>query len=370
MRFVAGILASAVAAAAWSLAAPPTDDRPPVDGASGPPERRPAEPPGEAAPGPHAEPATVHLAVPAEADDASLLLGGSTVAVAVTGRPGETVDWALAHRGTVLVRGRLVLDAAGRGGYTMEVPRVRHRSVCLLAAWAGAGVGEHHLTIHPASSLEIATGRLAELRLGVVDPRGRVQGTLAAQGVRVEDLAPQTARDFFRGGLVVLAGYDDAASLAFECRHLESRVRGGLGVLVLNPPAGWSGWGMRAVRLRGPPRAPASPAGPLEGAVTAADVGTGPWPGVLAIDDGIDVRRFLAADAAAPAVEADGRPADAILVAARPLGKGWVVVSVLPQTTRPDRDPVGRAVMDRLILWLAGRSAGGAGNELEERSDA
>jgi len=50
-----------------------------------------------------------------------------------------------------------------------------------------------------------------------------MQRALAAEGVAFRDLAPQTARDYFDGELVVLAGYYDADALGVACGQVDGR---------------------------------------------------------------------------------------------------------------------------------------------------
>lgn len=282
------------------------------------------------------------------------VFGGAPLTVRVTGRPQSEASWGLVHGETVLARGKLTLDDRGAGALRATMPSVRHRTVCRLIMDSGAGTVEHKLVAFPASLQAISAERLASLRLGVVDSRGRLQKAFAAEGVTVEDLPSQNARDFFDGRLVVLSGYGDAARLRADCRRLDPRVRKGMGLLLLNPPTDWAGWGVTCRRMEGGFRGKVRLADPLGRVLIADDVGDGPWSRVLATDVQAAIRRV--ATVASEGAADDEAPSIRALVALRSLGKGWVAVSVVPETDEPYRNPVGRVVAGRLILWLAGRA--------------
>jgi hypothetical protein len=234
----------------------------------------------------------------------------------------------------------------------LVLPDVRHRTPCELLVAVEGAAERRTLVLYPASLLKGAAGRLRERRIGVLDSRGTVQRALRAEGVAYEDLGPQVARDWFDGDLVILAGGPDRDALAEACRAFDTRVRGGMGMVILNPPAGWSAWGLRRVE-RAPPAA-----GPLRvwpearAGLVAEDLGVGPWAAVL--DGPADVVPLVWCELAVTARVGAGLPggAPAALVAARPVGAGWVLVSALPQTEFPDVDAVGRGVLAEMMLWL------------------
>jgi hypothetical protein len=300
----------------------------------------------------------VHLRIggPAERGGLVAALGGSTLSVSLLGPARAAALWALAHRETVLQKGRVDLDETGTARLLIAVPRVRHRTVCRLAARAGEAVGERDVVVYPVSALAASAERLRHLRVGVHDPGGRVQKALAAEGVACEDLEARIARDFFNGGLVILAGHDRAETLQEECRRLETRLRDGMTLILLNPPAGWAAWGVTCADLDSPLRSPVQVAEPLASAVPGEDLGAGPWKAALEVAG--EAAPLVWVEAPKPSSDRAGRdaPSRRLLAVARPVGRGSVIVSALPQTLRSDTDALGRAIFDGLVLWSLDRS--------------
>jgi hypothetical protein len=300
--------------------------------------------------GPADEPRKVTLRL-AKADDesheAATALGKSTLAVEIVGPPSAKVDWRFGYQRELLDKGQAKTDERGLATLTLKMPDVRHRIGTTLAATGQAVGGTLDLDILPADMLGDVKQSLKAMRLGVVDPSGRVQAALAEQNVEFEELKPQVARDFFDGGAVIFAGFDDAAALRYELGKFEGRTRGGMITIVLNPPARWKAFGLRQVELhdaKGRPRL----AEPLGRWIREADLRGD-------IRSALRVRRdaeILAGLATRGAGDKDAEVSrGAVLIAARKVGKGRILAATLPQLDDVARDAVGRGVLDEIILW-------------------
>jgi len=281
------------------------------------------------------------------------VLAGTELTVMAIGEPKATADWQLAYEETVLAEGKCGLDSDGGGRFRLILPEVRHRAACQLLLLAGERRRERGIVVFPSSMLGASKVRIAEHRLGVIDPSGGVQRALVLEGVTFEDLATDIQQRFFDGGTVILAGYESGEALAAACQGLEERLKKGMSALVLNPPVGWSGWGAKRVAVKEARSAAVRLAEDVVRIVQASDFGDGPWESVLEVESNGGILIGLA-----PAEEKEESavlpgPAQSLAVARR-VGRGRAVVTMLPQLERPATDAVGRALLDELILWTVG----------------
>jgi len=301
--------------------------------------------------GPAAAVVRMNMASKPSAPGPVILLAGSILEVRIAAPPNAPVTWGLAYDQTVLASGRVVLDRTGEGTVRLTAPDVRHRAVCELAAKGAGRAVRRSVVVYPTSLLSHATRRVAGLEIAVIDPTARTQRALTSQGIDFESLDGQIARDFARNRTVILAGFRKAERLVRAHRGFSRRVKGGMSLVILNPPAGWTGWGMKAVRRAKPGTGAVRLAREIGRFVPAADLGTGPWE--LALEAGAG-SKGLAWWGTRKAARTPGQaPArGGMLVAARDAGKGRVVVSVLPETRHVDTDAVGRGMLSEMILWL------------------
>jgi hypothetical protein len=205
---------------------------------------------GDASPRPQATLPVNILDHAADAEGRPLrVLAGTELTVMAIGEPSATVDWQLAYEETVLAEGKCDLDSDGGGRFRLILPEVRHRAACQLLLLAGDRRRERGIVVFPSSMLGASKVRIAEHRLGVIDPSGGVQRALVLEGVPFEDLATDIEQRFFDGGTVILAGYESGEALAAACQGLEERLEKGMSVLIFNPPVGWSGWGAKHVAV-------------------------------------------------------------------------------------------------------------------------
>lgn len=319
----------------------------------------------------------IHMRLPEkEGEPPAIVSGGSVVTVCSRGPVSVSAAWELAYGDRVLRRGPMPFDEAGEGEFRLRAPRVRHRAACTLRIVAAKDVARRTLVIYPAAGLKEAAEALRRGRVGVLDPTGGVLRALAAEGVAAEDLAPQIARDFFDGRLVILAGHGpgaageaghgDLAALTEACRRLDSRVAAGTNVVVLNPPAGWAAWGLRRVELDPAAAGSLTIRDGFSPVVAAEDLGAGPWP--AAIEAAPDAEAAVWCEVPAKVgVSTAPSPASTrrTLVVSRRVGQGRVIASMLPQTESPDKDVVGRALMDAMILSLVEPPARAGGQPKE-----
>jgi hypothetical protein len=273
-----------------------------------------------------------------------------------TGEPSANVDWQLAYEETVLAEGKCDLDSDGGGRFRLVLPEVRHRAACQLLLLAGDRRRVREIVVFPSSMLGASKTRIAEHRLGVIDPSGGVQRALVLEGVPFEDLATDIQQRFFDGGTVILAGYESGEALAAACQGLGERLKKGMSALVLNPPVWWSGWGAKRVAVKEARSAAVRLAEDVGRIVQASDFGEGPWESLL--ESGPDGRILIGF---APAEEKDAETASLGarqgLAVAQHVGRGWAVVAVLPHLERPATNAIGRALLDELILWTVETSA-------------
>jgi hypothetical protein len=301
----------------------------------------------------------VHVpAVPDRPSPAAIVSAGTPLVVHFAGTPRATALWDFGFGGTSLAHGAFLADEAGLGRLRLVAPDVCQRIVCELLLASDGVLARRVVIVYPESLLADAAGRIREQRIGVLDPTGGVQRALGAERIAFEDLAPQIARDYFNGNIAVLAGHKDAEALADVCRRLHSRVRAGANVLVLNPPARWSAWGLGRVELDPPESAAARAAPELGSFVPAEDLGDGPWTAVLEAKRAVEVLAWSETPTQPGRDRAEGdKAARRMLLAARAVGRGRIAASLLPQTEFPDVNVVGRGLLGEMILWLIGPPA-------------
>lgn len=267
---------------------------------------------------------------------------------------GEPVPWWLVHERLVLARGTARAGPDGTARVRLGLPAVRHRTSCRLVCRAGGRWGGMRLHVWPPSLLAPAKGRVVALSPAVFDPSGRGQAALEAEGLAVERYETAIQRMVFDGAVVILALGDGATLPLGDWDRLDAQVRGGLAVVVLNPPAGWRRWGLGAVALDPPVGASVRLARDFRQVLRADDLGAGPWEFGLHADVPVIRLAWMAVPAAEAAATGPAR-AGRLIVAARVLGDGAVVAAAVPHLGRPREDPVGRAVLAELLLWVAGR---------------
>ncbi len=287
------------------------------------------------------------------AQSAKACLGGTELLAAIAGKGSGKAAWELRSGQAVLVRGLVMLDGQGHGQASIELPDVRHRAKAMLSVRDVARTRLRRIDILPAAMLRNVSVTLADHEVGVLDERGIVQAALKAQGVACTDLDPQLARDYFGGGIVVLAGFDNPAMLADACDRFESRVQQGTSLIVINPPIGWEALGMRRVELAVPTVADVSLARSIGLTVKQTDF---PWPmSANALKADPDAEALIWFETPGEA-EGGGLAARYPLVLARPLGKGVVLAATMPQLTDCYNDPIGRCVFSEIMMWILKRS--------------
>ncbi|MHC4983759.1 MAG: hypothetical protein ACYTF6_11430, partial [Planctomycetota bacterium] len=240
--------------------------------------------------------------------------------------------------------------------FTFALPDVRVGTACKLIVRSAEAVMSANVMLLPRTTLSRSAEQLKEFEIGVIDQGQGVSKALKDEGIAFTQLQGDLAKDYFSGGLVILAGFERAERLAWECEKLTSRVEDGMAVLVINPPPGWSAWGIKCSEMPKPNLSAAKLAKGLGLVIRPEDLGAGPW------------RLFLTGQAKSkdlvwfePVAEKDDEREEAArklkyaLVAAAEPGRGLVVVAALEQLAGPDSDAVGRAAMNELILWLLAR---------------
>ena len=289
-----------------------------------------------------------------------LALAEDELLFALTGTPRTEPVWELGYQEQVIRRGRLKLDAAGQGRFSLVLPDVRQRTPLKMQVRDGAAQAGRDLVVLPRRMLGVVSATLGKLPLGIADEGGSVQKVLTEDGVRFDDLRTDLARDSFRGGALVLAGFDKPQALAELCRRFEGRLAGGQSLIVVNPPVGWSGWGIRAVESNAPAKAAVRFARDFGQFLQPGDLGEGPWRRELVVEPNVvplvwmevrvaDANVALDANARSDAnVPAVVRP----LAAMRTVGQGRLVVASLDCLGSLPRDAAARGMLSELLVWV------------------
>jgi len=293
------------------------------------------------------------VAAPAEPQPAKACLGGSRLLVAITAAPGGEAAWELRCGKLVLGRGQVRLDGLGRGQAGVILPDVLVRTEAALSVASAGRVGSRRVDILPAAMLRDVRATLAGLELGVMDPSGLVQAAMKDQDLAFTDLRPQLENDYFRGGIVILAGFDDANMLADVCAAMADRVRQGMSLVVLNPPAGWKALGVRRVELATPRAADVHLASDLCSTVRESDFARPAFACALAADPNAETLAWFETRNEA---RRGGPVAKHPLAVTRSLEKGVVLAVTMPQLTDCYTDPVGRCMLSEIMMWTLKRS--------------
>jgi len=280
-----------------------------------------------------------------------LALAGSTLTVTVVGKPQDVHSWQFGWQDTILVNGRLQIGEKGTGQVNLLLPDIRSRTKCTLLFLKDKKRVSRWLIVFPSARLAQRAELIRALGLGVIDNTegAHIRETLRAEKVTFEHLSTQVKQDGFDGGAVVLAGFASAAFLDDACKRLQGRIEKGMFALIVNPPPKWRRWGIRREELSPPLEAAVVFAKDLGQAVEPADIGAGPWRSAL--------RRSGRCRALAWVVKVSKDDMGELhlveypLIVARRIGRGCVVVALLPQVGDPLRDAVGRGILDELVLW-------------------
>ena len=291
---------------------------------------------------------------PAENKRVTFCLGGGRLLASILARPGSQAAWELRSGKLVVASGHSAADAAGRVQASIDLPDVRARAESTFSVRAGR-VGSRRIDILPAAMLGNVRQTLRTRGLGVLDSRGRVQAAFNAQQVAFTELRPQLQNDYFRGGIVILAGFDDANMLADACDKLTGRTREGMCLIVLNPPEGFRSLGLARSDVPGVSHAKVRLAQGAASLVKETDFGLCRIAGVLEADENGEALAWFES-AGTGAATRPGRDLAAAL--ALPVGKGMILAATLPQLRDCYADPVGRCMLSEIVLWVLKRSAG------------
>ncbi|MHC4561539.1 MAG: hypothetical protein ACYS8X_02075 [Planctomycetota bacterium] len=277
--------------------------------------------------------------------------------------PRAVVRWEFGYDDVSIAKGSARCDADGISLIKIILPEVRVRLVCRLLLTGPYDV-QQNVIVYPTAPLAIAADRLGRLRFGVVDGRGLVQRSLREESVGFDDLATSPLLRAFDGEALIVAGVTKAEELGGVCKGLDSRVRNGMTLIVINPPVQWSGWGVTAAERGGPAYGGVAMSKGVRQNVHLADLGVGPWP--ITLNAPTEAKMLAWVHRPGQGQNGTSRQADALIVA-MPVGKGAVVVASMPQLASPARSATGRAAMDDIILWMLRRHMAGENNEERDK---
>ena len=279
------------------------------------------------------------------------VFAGTVLAVHLTAGADQVAVWGFAYGDDVLARGAVRLDATGHGRLRLVAPEVRTRTLCRLVVHVPAGSEAKAVEVFPSSLLVPAAGRLADLALAAADPTGRLQTALEAEKVAFDRLETDIQKLIFDGDVAVLAGHRRAGSLAAACRNLEGRLKRGMMLVVLNPPPKWEAWGFCRHAFADPLASPARLATGFQQVLRSDDLGNGPWPYALRAEADAVRLAWIEQENTREGAPDSGKTVVHTLVGAQRVGKGWLVVTMLPQADDPAADAVGRSILSELLLW-------------------
>ena len=292
-------------------------------------------------------------AAEARRQPAKACLGGSQLLAAISAGPTGAAAWELRCDKVVIGQGMARLDGMGRGQASVTVPDVLARAEATFSVMHAGRDGSLRIDILPAAMLRDVRATLRDRGLGIIDPRGLVQAAMTAQEVAFTDLGPQLENDFFRGGIVILAGFEDANMLADACRRLAVRVHQGMSLLVLVPPVGWTALGVRRTELAA--LADVHLAKGFASTIKEADLGPCRLTGAMTAYANATELIWCYMSGGAMG---GGPAARYTLGMAQPLGKGVVLAATLPQLADCYADAVGRCMLSEIMMWILKRSAG------------
>ncbi len=343
---------------------------------------------------------SINLSSPAGAADRPGVpaLAGSTVTVTLLGEPKAKCLWQLGYRNTVVAQNHLRLDVKGIRQFKLVLPGVRSRAECTLMVITGQKKFSDRLIIFPSAGLADSAKLIKASRFAVIDDRGRIQNALKTEKVVFEDLTSRLLQDSFDGDAVILAGFEKSALLEDACRRLDGRVEKGMFAVIVNPPEKWACWGISRRRLSLPLKATVTFAGDFGSVIWPGDLGAGSWRFVLHAENQWEIPTWVAdlgsrslwfvihrgrswpAQAWVTDIGAGlqrlvlyvgrtwrmlawieevskddaGRPhrLKHPLIAVRRIGRGGVIVVMLPQMADPLTDAAGRGVFDEIVLWV------------------
>lgn len=274
-----------------------------------------------------------------------VVLSGSQLHVAVVGTPDADIAWRLAHADTVVAGGSAKLNENGQLLLEIVNPSVKHRAACTLEVRHGEQARRNSIVVLPAAMLAHVKRRVADLDIGVWDASGRVRKALKEETVDISVLESSLQQDSFEGGAVVLAGFENVRDLSLACNSLDTRVREGLSVILVNPPVGWSGWGVKVLRPDARWEAPVHAAEGFLQHLHRLDLGTGPWLSLLSAED---AKLLLWTH---PPAEQDSPPARPLVIARR-VERGTVIVTDIPPLADPAENAIGRALLTDCLHWI------------------
>ena len=281
-----------------------------------------------------------------------VLLAGSKVTLSLTAQPGARVAWVLAYGKNVLAEGSTGTDKDGLASVRLTMPDVRVRTECRLHVQSAGATASTRIALLPRRLLSRSAERLKELGIGVLDATGRLARALTDEGVSAEAMAPDLTRDYFSGGLVILAGFERPERLTWACEKFTSRVDNGMTALIINPPAGFSSWGIKIAKFPQAKRGRLSFAPEFGRVLRAEDLGDGPWRQYVSGDCQSELVRLEVAEEQAGKDAPASEPKSYALVAASRLGRGLIIVAAIPQLDAADSDAVGRYVLNEIVLWI------------------
>jgi hypothetical protein len=307
---------------------------------------------------------TISLLEGATTKPAPMCLGNSDLLVEIAAQAGGEVHCQLGYEKDALSEHVAHADGQGLCRITLRLPDVRHRITATIYCRSGGREGRQDVDILPSNMLQDARVTLERMRIGVLDQHSGVQEILKSQEIAFENLKPLLKRDFFDGGMVILSGFELPGDLDDVLGRLEGRIRAGMVAIVVDPPAGCK---LAAVQCVESPKAKALTARFSAGwasIVKPRDLAAEPYRRALEINDGSEVLAWLELpDGAQPSASFSvaTRPAWPAklgrlgIIVATPLGKGYIVAFVPPQSDGNLVGPVGRCLLNETIRWSAAK---------------
>ena len=274
------------------------------------------------------------------------------VSVNVHAPCAATFQWQLGYKSDVLASGAIRTRAKGGGNFCVSLPESRQRiELTLVLLSQGQEVDRKNITLIPSKLLQDVSQTLDAIRVGIVDSEENPSGGIFwASNVKAKLLRTSLEQAGFDGGLVVLEGFTDSQLLAAACETFASRVNAGMTLVVVNPPLGWEGFGIKCAGISTPTQAKQAMAEDFGSVLRSDDMPSGTWTSYLQANEAGSKLLWLEPTGGGDPIAGTSGAYPQILVC--PAGRGRVA-AICPEGYIYGRsDIVRHALLAETVLWL------------------
>jgi hypothetical protein len=281
----------------------------------------------------------------------TVLAGGSTLEILIAGQRESAARAELVYERTVVRREGLRLDARGGGWAAFDVPEVGVRTLCSLVVSDKSRAVSRPAVVYPRRTAGNWGAELQGLSVGIVDGNGVTSGVLRDGVVPFEDLGKGLSLDYFLGELAIVAGLTTREAADRVCARFDDRLAQGMTLVVVNPPPGWSRWGLSRLEIDSQYHCPVSFTEGFGASLTSGDLFL---PEVKAKMGASGTHHVLmsvrSVGASKPHGGSPGNGGDAIIVAVS-VGKGTAIVAMTGLLGQAGDQPIGAYLLDDILHW-------------------